>query len=275
MLQVIQIMSYWLLLLYFITFGGYLYDFFANKKFLHNAKRLFLFITLLFHAGYLVERTLFLGHLPIITQFEIFSLLAFAIGFTYFMLELLTDIRGTGVFILIFSFIFQIQATLFIQDDYSASSVLQNYPLGTHVITAILGFSAISIASAYALMYLLLYKNIKTNKFSTIFKRLPNLEILELLNFYAIIIGFVLLTIAIVIGFTWLPSAFPNYSYWDPKIIATMIVWLIYGVEIILKLRKNIIGKRFAKYSIYGFIFSILSLLFTSTILSSFHDFVN
>ncbi len=275
MLQVMQIMSYWLLLLYFITFAVYSYDFFADKKFLHNAKRLFLFVTLLLHAIYLVERTIFLGHLPIVTQFEIFSLLAFAIGFTYFMLELLTDIRGTGAFILIFSFIFQTQATLFIKDDYLANTLLQNYPLGTHVITAILGFSAISIASAYALMYLLLYKNIKTNKFSTIFKRLPNLEILELLNFYAIIIGFVLLTIAIVIGFTWLPSAFPTFSYWDPKIIATLIVWLIYGVEIILKSRKNIIGQRFAKFSLYGFIFSILSLLFTSTILNSFHDFAN
>ena len=275
MLQVLQIMSLWLLLLYFITFGSYLYDFFANKKFLHNGKRLFLFVTLLFHVIYLVERTIFLGHLPIVTQFEIFSLLAFAIGFTYFMLELLTDIRGTGVFILIFAFIFQMQATLFIQDDYSASSLLQNYPLGTHVITAILGFTAISIASAYALMYLLLYKNIKANKFSTIFKRLPNLEILEQLNFYAIIIGFVLLAIAIVIGLTWLPSAFPDFSYWDPKIISTIIVWLIYGVGIVLKSRKNIIGKRFAKFSLYGFIFSILSLLLTGTILNSFHDFVN
>lgn len=275
MLQVMQIMSYWLLVLYLITFGGYLYDFFADKHLLHNAKRLFLFVTLLFHVIYLVERTIFLGHLPIVTQFEIFSLLAFSIGFTYFLLELLTDIRGTGVFILIFAFVFQTQSTLFIEDNYLVKSLLQNYPLGTHVITAILGFSAISISAAYAVMYLLLYKNIKTNKFTTLFKKLPNLEILELLNFYAIIIGFILLTIAIVIGLTWLPSAFPEFSYWDPKIIATMIVWLIYGVEIILKLRRNIIGKRFAKFSLYGFIFSILSMLLASTILNSFHDFVN
>jgi len=268
-------MSYWLLLLYFITFASYLYDFFADKKFLNNGKRISLFVTLLFHSIYLVERTIFLGHLPIVTQFEIFSLLAFSIGFTYFLLELLSDIRGTGVFILIFPFLFQMQSTLLIKDDYLAKSLLQNYPLGTHVITAILGFSAISISAAYALMYLLLYKNIKTNKFTTIFKRLPSLEILELLNYYAIIIGFVLLTIAIIIGFTWLPSAFPNFNYIDPKIISTMIVWSVYAIGIILKFRRNIIGKRFAKFSLYGFLFSILSLLLTDTIMNSFHDFVN
>lgn len=270
-----QIMSNILLFLYLVTFGAYLYDFFADKNFLFNTKRLFLFITLLFHAVYLVERTFFLGHLPIVTQYEIFSLLAFSIGFTYFLIELLSDIRGTGVFILVFAFIFQIKSTLFIQDIYLVNSILQNYPLGTHVITAILGFSAISISAAYALMYFILYKNIKANKYTTIFKRLPNLEILEQLNFYSIIIAFLLLTVAIIIGFTWLPSAFPNFSYLDPKIVSTMIVWLIYGIGIILKSRRNITGKRFAKFSLYAFVFSILSLLLTGTILSGFHDFVN
>jgi len=275
MSKLLQIMSYWLLLLYFITFLSYTYNFFADKKILRNIKRIFLFITLLFHADYLVERTMFLGHLPIVTQHETYTLLAFSIGFTYFVIELLSDIRGTGSFILIFALFFQIKSSLFIQDNYVVNSILENYPLGTHVITAILGFTAISISAAYALMYLLLYKNIKTNKFSVIFERLPNLEILEQLNFYSIIIGFILLTIAIILGFAWLPSAFPNFNYLDPKIISTLFVWLIYGIGIILKSRKNIIGKKFAKFSIYGFLFSILSLLLTNTILSGFHDFVN
>ncbi len=275
MLQTMQIMSYSLPVLYFITFLAYLYDFMNESKFLHNIKRLFLFLTLLLHVVYLVERTFYLEHLPIVTQYEIFSLLAFAIAFTYFLIELLSDIRGTGVFILIFPLFFQTKSTIFIKDVYLVNSILQNYPLGTHVITAILGFSAISISAAYASMYFLLYKNIKANKFNIIFKRLPNLEILDRLNYYSILIAFILLTIAIVIGFAWLPSAFPGFSYFDPKIVSTMIVWLIYGVGIILKASKNISGKSFAKFSLYAFLFSILSLVLTGTILSGFHDFVN
>ncbi len=275
MLQIIKIMSSWLLLFYFLTFMSYLYSFFVDKKFFSRAKIILLFITLIFHVIYLVERTIFLGHLPLVTQFEIFSLLAFSIGFIYFLIELLSDIRGTGAFILVFSLLFQAKSTLFIQDIYVVNHILQNYTLGTHVIAAIIGFSALSISSAYAIMYLLLYHNIKSNKFTTFFKRLPNLEILERLNIYAIFIGFFLLTIAIIIGFTWLPSAFDSFNYFDPKIISTMIVWFIYGVGIILKFSKKIIGKKFAKFSLYGFIFSVLALLLTGTILSSFHDFAN
>jgi ABC-type transport system involved in cytochrome c biogenesis permease subunit len=267
-------MSDWLLLLYLVTFLSYVYNFFVDKKYLQNVERIFLFITLLFHAAYFVERTIFLGHLPIVTQYETFTLLAFSIGFTYFLLELLSDIKGTGSFILLFALAFQAKSTLFIQDNYVAKSVLENYPLATHVITAILGYTALSIAAAYAGMYLLLYKNIKTNKFSIVFERLPNLETLEQLNFYSIIIGFVLLTIAIILGFTWLPSAFENFDYSDPKIVSSLIVWLIYGTGIVMKVLKNVVGRNFAKYSLYGFVVSLLSLLLTNTMFNSFHDFV-
>jgi ABC-type uncharacterized transport system permease subunit len=268
-------MSYSLLILFIITFLSYLYDFFVENNKLQNIKRISLFITLIFHVIYFVELTFFLGHLPIVTQYEIFSLIAFSISFTYFLLELLSDIRGTGVFFLLFAIIFQTKSSLFIQDVYVVNHVLQNYPLGTHVITAILGFTAISIAAAYSFMYLLLYKNIKSNNFSIIFKRLPNLEILERLTYYAMIIGFILLSISVTIGLTWLPSAFPEFSYFDSKIILTVLVTIIYGIGIFLKTKQIISGKRFAKFSIYGFIFSILSLILASVIMDSFHNFSN
>jgi len=273
--NVMQIMSYSLLVLYLITFLSYLYDFFVENNYFQSVKRIALFITLIFHVIYFVERTFFLGHLPIVTQYEIFSLIAFSIAFTYFLIELMSDIKGTGIFILFFAIIFQTKSSLFIQDVYVVNNILQNYPLGTHVITAILGFTAISISSAYSFMYLLLYKNIKSNNFAIIFKRLPNLEILEKLTFYAVIIGFILLSIAVILGLIWLPSAFPEFSYFDSKIISTITVTIIYGIGIILKTKRILIGKRFAKFSIYGFIFSILSLMLTSVIMDSFHNFSN
>ena len=275
MVNLMQIMSYSLLMLYFITFSSYLYDLFTENKFVQKAKQISLFLTLLFHVIYFVERTFFLGHLPIVTQYEIFSLIAFSIGFTYFLLELFSDRRGTGVFILVFAIIFQAKSTFFIKDVYTFNNILQNYSLGFHVVTAILGFSAISISSAYSLMYLLQYKNIKSNNFALIFNRLPNLEILEKLTRYSMVIGFILLSFSIGIGFIWLPSAFPEFSFFDSKIISTVFVEIVYGTLIVLNLEKIIVGKKFAKISIYGFIFAILSLMFTGLVLNSFHNFTN
>ena len=276
MLKTVHILSIIVTLFYAITFFVYLLGFIhgKTKTHLYNSKRIFLFFTLIVHTFYLIERSFVFDHLPITNQFEIFTILAFAIGFTYFLLELLTDIRGTGVFILVFALIFQVISALFIKDEYIVKEVLKNYPLGIHVINALLGFAGISVSAAYSIMYLLQYKNLQTHKYYLIFDRLPNLEILEKLSYYSMIIGFVLLTIAIAIGFIWLPSAFPDFKFYDPKIISTAIVWLIFGTGILLHIMGRLYGKKISYFSITGFIVAVLSVALSGVIYSSFHDFV-
>ncbi len=276
MLKVVHILSIVVSIFYIITFSVYLFGFVKEKVKtpIHNTKRIFLFFTLIAHSFYLIERSFVFEHLPMTNQFEIFTLLAFAIGFTYFLLELLTDIRGTGVFILVVALIFQVISSFFIKDVYIVKEVLKNYPLGIHVINAILGFAGISVSAAYSIMYLLQYKNLQTHKYDLIFDRLPNLEILEKLSYYSMIIGFILLTVAIAIGFIWLPSAFPNFKFYDPKIISTLIIWLIFGTGILLRIMGRLYGKKISYFSIVGFILAVFSTAMSGVIYSSFHDFI-
>lgn len=273
MLDSIKILNTLLPVLYAIVFGVYLFDFFNEKKAASNSKRVILFITLFFHAFYLVARTIEYNHPPITNKFEIFSIIACSIAFSYFLLELLTDIRGTGAFIIFFSLMFQIISSFFVTDTYLVPEVLRNRLLGLHVISALLGYSGITISAVYGLLFMLLYKNLRANKFGLIFDRLPSLEILEKLSFYSMIIGFILLTLAIVIGIIWLPAAFPNFSYSDPKLIGTLIVWIAYGVGIGFKLFGNLYGKKVILFSLIGFLFAIMSLIVTNSLAKTFHSF--
>jgi ABC-type transport system involved in cytochrome c biogenesis permease subunit len=108
MLGAVHTLNIILPILYTITFLAYLWDFTHEKSHLNDSKRVFLFITLLLHTFYLIGRTVEFNHTPITNKNEIFTLLAFAIAFSYFILELISDVRGTGVFILVFSLFFQI-----------------------------------------------------------------------------------------------------------------------------------------------------------------------
>lgn len=258
---------------YFLTFLFYALDFFNEKNLFSNSKRIFLFITLLTHISYLLLRTIEFDHPPITSKFEIFSILAFAISFSYFILELLTDVRGTGAFIILFALLFQIVSSLFIENNYIVPEVLRNRLLGLHVISALLGYSGITISAVYGLLFLLLYKNLKSSRFGLIFNRLPSLEILEKLSFNSLLIGFVLFTIAIIIGIIWLPSAFPNFSYSDPKLIGTALVWIIYGAGILSKFLANWYGKKVILFSLTGFLLAVLSLILTTTLATTFHSF--
>lgn len=259
--------------LYIISFSFYFYDFMKGGKNLANTKRLFLFLTLTIHLIYLLIRTVEFDHMPITNVFEIFTVLAFSVSFAYFILELITDIRGTGPFIIIISILFQVISSVFIRDLLVVKDVLRSNLLGAHVFSALLGYSGITISAIYGFLYLTLYKEIKLNKFGLIFDRLPNLEILEKLSFYAAIFGFILLSFAITIGIIWLPRAFPDFSYADPKLVGTSIVWLLYGIGIGTKIFGRWRGKKVVVFSILGFVIAIVSTMFTNFLSRSFHSF--
>ncbi|MBK6913493.1 MAG: cytochrome c biogenesis protein CcsA [Ignavibacteriales bacterium] len=273
MKTVIDIINSILPFSYLLTFSIYTYDFMKGTKHFTNSKRLFLFLTLLLHAAFLLMRTIEFNHPPITNVFEIFTVLAFAISFSYFILELVTDIRGTGPFIIIISIIFQIISTIFIQDLLIVKEVLRNNLLGSHVLSALIGYSGITISAVYGFLYLTLYKDLKYNRFGLVFNRLPSLEILEKLSFYSAVIGFCLLTIAITIGIIWLPTAFPDFSYTDPKLVGTLIVWLLYGIGILSKLWGKLRGRKLILLSIVGFIIAILSTSLSNFLAKSFHSF--
>ncbi len=258
---------------YFLTLVVYFYDFIKGEKKLINVKRVFLFITLFLHLIYVVLRTIEFDHPPITNVFEIFTILAITISFSYFLVELVSDIRGTGPFIIVLSFIFQLISSLFIQDLVEVKDVLRSNLLGTHVISALLGYSGFTISAVYGFLYLVLYKDIKLNKFGLIFNRLPNLEVLERLSLYSAIIGFIALTIGIVIGIIWLPMAFPKFSFLDPKLVGTALVWLLYGIGITSKALGNWRGKRLVMLSISGFVVAIISTILSNFLAQSFHSF--
>ena len=273
MIDTIHSINIILPILYLLTFSIYLYDFIRDDSKVYNAKRLFLFVTLFVHLLYLVLRTIEFNHPPITNKFEIFTVLAFSLGFAYFLLELLTDIRGTGTFIILFSLIFQVISSIYIQDLIEVKEVLRNRLLGVHVMSALLGYSGFTIAAVHGVLFFKLYKDIKFNKYGLIFKRLPSLEVLEKLNFYSVVIGFILLTIAILIGFIWLPTAFPNFSYADPKLISVSIVWLVFAIGILAKVFAKLYGKKVIIFSLVGFLFAIVSMLVSNVFAQSFHSF--
>ncbi len=274
MKETISVLNILLPLLYFVSFGVYLLDFIKDLKKLINIKRVFLFLTLFIHIIYLLMRGLESSHPPITNVFEIFTVIAFSISFSYFILELLTDVRGTGLFIIILSLLFQLISSLFIHEQL-VPEILKSKLLGSHVLSALLGYSGITISAVYGFLYLRMYLELKENKFnSLIYQRLPNLEILEKLSYYSAIIGFVMLTVAVIVGIIWLPQV-PElkFSYSDPKLIGTGLVWAIYGVGIFSKFTGRLQGKKVVIFSIIGFLIAILSTIISNFVSKSFHSF--
>ncbi|MCR4418037.1 MAG: cytochrome c biogenesis protein [Ignavibacteria bacterium] len=273
MINLIHSLNSLLPLFYGITFLLYLLNFFYEKRGLSLWKRLSLFITLFFHFFYLLIRTIEFKHTPITTVFEIMTLLAFAITISYYIIELVTDVRNTGTFILFLPLIFQTISSFNIKDLLEVKDILRSPYLGIHVFTALSGYAGITFSAIYGLLYLLLYKQIKTQKFGLIFNRMPSLEMLEYLSMVSALVSFIMLTIAIVIGFIWLPQAFTEPSYFDPKLVATIIVWLFYASGISGKWFFRWSGRKIVYLSITGFVISLFSMSILNLVFTGFHKF--
>jgi ABC-type uncharacterized transport system permease subunit len=261
--------------LYFATVWVYGKAFFAGSPRAAGVRRLLLSATVGAHVFYVVVRTILLEHFPITSFFEILSLISLTVSLVYFYIEVRTDNRETGYFILMLPLFFQIISSVFIKDYLQVPEQLRGNLLGFHVSSALLGYAAITISAAYSLLYLMLYHDIKSNQFGVVYKRLPDLETLEKMSFAATLVGTVLLTVAITLGVIWLPLAIESFSYADPKLFSTIAIWVVYVFTLVAKQAAGWKGRRMMVMTVTGFLVAVVAIALTTILPYGFHKFGN
>jgi ABC-type transport system involved in cytochrome c biogenesis permease subunit len=259
--------------LYALVVFQYGLSFFGNAPGVDRWKTKALLGTVFLHLVYLASRTLAFDHPPITSVFEIMSMLSFSIAIGYAYIELRTRASTTGFFILLLAFGFQSVSSVFIKDLIAIPEYLHSLVLGFHVSAALLGYTAISLSAVYGFLYLMLYHEIKSSRFGLIYTRLPNLEMLETMSHKAEVFGFLALSVAIVIGLIWLPRVFRDFSYWDPKLVGTLVIWFLYAVGLGAKKRLGWQGRKTMIISLVAFGFVFLSMTVINLYMSGFHSF--
>ena len=260
-----------------VLYGGlvilYAVSFFGAKTALDRLKIPSILATVSVHGLYLLLRTIAFDHPPITSVFEIMTLLAISITIAYLYIEARTRIQNTGFFILLLALVFQSISSVFIRDMIAIPEYLHSLVLGLHVSSALLGYTGISLAAVYGLLYLMLYRDIKSSHFGLVYSRMPNLEMLELMSHKAEVFGFQMLSVGIVVGVFWLPHVFDNFSYWDPKLIGSLVIWLLYAVGLAAKRSFGWQGRRTMILTLIAFAFVFLSMTVINLYMSAFHSF--
>jgi ABC-type uncharacterized transport system permease subunit len=260
-------------LLYAGVVAVYAVTFFGNNIPLERLKRPLLVALVLVHFGYLNLRTVAFEHPPITTVFEILTLLAASMSVAYLYIEYRTNVRNTGLFVLFLALIFQTVSSLYVKDLLVIPNYLHSLLLGFHVSTALLGYTALALSAVYGLLYLMLYHEIRSSRFGMVYNRLPNLETLEMMSNKAEVFGFVMLGVAILVGVFWLPVVFKEISYWDPKLVGTVTIWVLYAIVLGAKRTFGWQGRKTMIVALAGFGFVFLSMMVLNLYLSNFHSF--
>jgi cytochrome c-type biogenesis protein CcsB len=125
-----------------------------------------------------------------------------------------------------------------------------------HVIVYFVGYAAVSLAFALAVIQLLaprvpLVQRLLAMKAGTISSGKP-LDV-EAMSYALVRFGFVLLTIGLLVGSIWAKSAWGDYWVWDPKENWSLVTWLVYGGYLHLRRVRGWRGEKGAWLLVVGF----------------------
>ena len=275
MLTLARICEALLPLAYAGAVGFYALAFFRREEVFQRWTRPLLVAALVIHSVLIYARTMYHGHCLVYTPFEMMTLISFTISLTYLVVELASRERSTGVFFVGLALLFQTVSAMFSASpqDYSANPVLLNNTVGLHISAALFGYTAFTVSAVYGTLYLMLFSKIRSNKFGTFYERLPSLQLLEKMSEKSAVVGLVFLSIAIVIAFVYLPDVLPTFSYADPKIVTTGIVWGIYMTALLARHIAKLEARKAMVLSLVGFIGTIISMTVVNLLVSGFHRF--
>jgi cytochrome c-type biogenesis protein CcsB len=145
--------------------------------------------------------------------------------------------------------------------------------LTIHVGTIFMGNGMFAVTFVAAIMYLIQEHQIKRKRLGSFYTRLPSLETLDSINYYALMYGFPLLTVGMITGSIYAQYALGSYWRWDPKEVWSLITWLFYATLLHERLAVGWRGRKAAIMSIVCFLILIFTFIGVSLWLSEYHSF--
>ncbi len=120
-----------------------------------------------------------------------------------------------------------------------------NLLLTVHVAVAMMAYGAFSVAFGAAVLYLI-------QRHDTV-GWLPKSAVLDEVGYKAVMLGFPLMALTIILGAVWADIAWGSYWSWDPKETASLVTWFVYGGYLHARVLRGWRGTRSAWLLVLGF----------------------
>jgi len=233
---------------------------------------MFLRLAAVVHLAYLAARGVLEGHLPLATVYDFLSATGLSMAAVYIYVEHKERTPNTGLFVVPIIFLTQMVSTAYGLLPSGHKVPIKPIWFELHTLTAVISYSAFCVSAVYGILYLALYREIKSNRFSLFFRRMPPLETLAQMTIRAAGGGLAALTLAIALGLGWLQRTGQNAAG-DPKIWLTVGVWFIFAFAVLAYHRMGWRGPRAIYVCLVGFSTLLVSRVVLDLFLHTFHQF--
>jgi ABC-type transport system involved in cytochrome c biogenesis permease subunit len=268
------------LLLYFAAGVLYAVHFATRHVTVGRTATAVLAVAALGHTFVIGMQTMAAGHVPITGTTQAISTFVWLLSLAYLYMEMSTEERALGVFIVPLLVVLQfIRAVNPVAEK--RIPILESPWFGIHVASLLFAYASFALACVIGITYVLLFKEIKAKHLGFFYKRLPSLDSLDLMNARTVTVGWVFLTIGVLVGTIWATEArggpifdprVQAMSIADPKILGAVVCWCIYTFALYAR-RTGWGGRRAAYISAIGFAIVLFNFVPIGYFLTRSHNF--
>jgi len=226
---------------------------------------------LILHAISLELAAVRLHHLPVTDVRAAVSFFAFSVTLAFFLVYLRYRVPSLGLFMPPFVFLLTLIAALHPGSSFHSVGFRGGW-LGVHIASMIFGYTGFFLTFVAGVMYLIQESALKSKRPFARY-RLPSLEECDRLYYRSLVIGNLFLAVGLLTGFVWASRTWQGAWEFDPKIVATLVTWLIYLTLFSTRVSGSWRGRRSAYGAIFGFAAVMLTFL-GMTFLSAQHGFL-
>ena len=233
------------------------------------------------HTFVIGMQTMEVRHVPFANPSRAVSTFVWLLALSYLYLETTTDERAMGVFIVPLLLALQTIPAIYPGVE-RADPVLDSPWFWVHVSSLLFAYASFALAGVLGLTYMLQFKEIKKKHLGYFYTRLPSLQTLDVMNSRAVTIGWLFLTLGVVVGALWTSQARasvpddPNLQAMvlnDPKIFIAVLTWGVYSFAMLARRAMGWTGRRAAWLSAVGFGFVLLNFLPVNYFVTTSHTF--
>ena len=269
------------LVLYGAAAVAYAIHFAKRQPAMGRAATTLLLLGALAHTFVIGMQTMEVRHVPFANPSRAVSSFVWLLALSYLYLELTTDERAMGVFILPIAV--GLQAIPVVSPGVeNADPVLDSPWFWIHVASLLFAYASFALAAMLGLTYMLQFKEIKKKHLGYLYTRLPSLHVLDAMNSRAVVVGWLFLTIGVVVGVVWAAEAraltpenlnLQAMSLQDPKVFIAVLTWAVYSFALLARRALGWTGRRSAWLSALGFVIVLLNFLPVSYFVTTSHTF--
>jgi ABC-type transport system involved in cytochrome c biogenesis permease subunit len=235
----------------------------------------------LVHTFVIGMQTMEVRHVPFANPSRAIGTFVWLLTLAYLYTELTTDERSMGVLILPIVVALQVMPVL--DPGVERQDPLLDSPwFWIHVSSLLFAYASFALAGVLGITYVVQFKQIKKKHLGYLYTRLPSLQVLDVMNARAVTVGWLFLTIGVIVGIIWVTqarAAVPDnprlqaMSFGDPKIFVAVLTWAVYSFQVIARRAMGWHGRRAAWLSALGFVIVLLNFLPINYFVTTSHSF--